>query len=256
MENHSKYGRNIFFHNDEELFISQFIAAELDWKEKNMKIRQITTYPEEQGTTIELECEQPTRLTLQVRFPYWAAKGMEIVVNGKKMKVNQLPASFVPITRKWETGDRVEIHFPFTLRLETMPDDSNRVAIMYGPLVMAGDLGPEDDPDASDPLYVPVLMTENRDPSGWLEPVPGGVNTFMTSGVGQPRDVPVKPFYAIYERRYTVYWDMFTEERWKEFQAEYRAQLEEKKRIEEMTYDFVQPGEMQPERDHHFQGEP
>ncbi len=255
MENHSKYGRNIFFHNDEELFISQFIAAELDWKEKKMKVRQVTQYPEEQGTTIEFECEQPTRLTLQVRFPYWAGKGMEIVVNGKKLKINRSPASFVPITRKWKTGDRVEIHIPFTLRLETMPDDSNRVAIMYGPIVMAGYLGPEDDPDASDPLYVPVLMTENRDPSGWLEPVPGEVNTFMTSGVGQPRDVQVKPFYATHERRYTVYWDMFTQERWQEFQAEYQAQLQEKKRIEEMTYDFVQPGEMQPERDHNFQGE-
>jgi DUF1680 family protein len=255
MENHSKYGRNIFFHNDEELFISQFIAAELDWKEKNMKIRQITQYPEEQGTTIEFECEQPTRLTLQVRFPYWAETGMEILVNGKKLKINQSPASFVPITRKWKTGDRVEIHIPFTLRLEAMPDDSNRVAILYGPMVMTGDLGPEDDPDASDPLYVPVLMTENRDPSGWLEPVPGQMNTFMTSGVGQPRDVPVEPFYATHERRYTVYWDMFTEERWKEFRAEYQAQLEEKKRIEEMTYDFVQPVEMQSERDHHFQGE-
>jgi len=255
MESHSKYGRNIFFHNDEELFISQFIAAELDWKEKNMKVRQVTQYPEEQGTTLEFECEQPTRFTLQVRFPYWAENGMEILVNGRKLKINRSPAGFVPITRKWETGDRVEISIPFTLRLEAMPDDSSRVAIMYGPMVMAGDLGSEDDPDASDPMYVPVLMTENRDPSGWLEPIPDQVNTFMTSGVGQPRDVPVKPFFATHERRYTVYWDMFTEERWKEFQAEYRAQLEEKKRIEEMTWDFVQPGEMQPERDHNFQGE-
>ncbi|GAI73307.1 unnamed protein product, partial [marine sediment metagenome] len=36
MENHSKYGRNIFFHNNEELFVSQFIAAELTWKEKGL----------------------------------------------------------------------------------------------------------------------------------------------------------------------------------------------------------------------------
>ena len=255
MENHSKYGGQIFFYNDEELYVSQFIAAELDWKEKGIKIQQRTLFPAEQGTTLEFECEAPTRMTLQVRFPYWADNGLEILINGKKMKVNQTPSSFIPITRKWKTGDRVEITFPFTLRLESMPDDPNRIAIMYGPMVMAGDLGPEDDPGISDPLYVPVLMTEEREPSNWLEPIQGQTNTFMTADVGQPRDVPVKPFYATHERRYTVYWDMFSEERWKKFQSEYQAQMEEKIRIEEMTYDFVQPGEMQPERDHHFQGE-
>jgi hypothetical protein len=98
-------------------------------------------------------------------------------------------------------------------------------------------------------------MTENRDPSAWLEPVSGQPNAFMQVDVGKPRDVSVRPFYSTHERRYTVYWDMFTETRWIEFKAEYQAQLEEKKRIEDLTYDFVQPGEMQPERDHNFQGE-
>ena len=32
MENHSKYGKNIFYHNDNELFVFQFIASELTWK--------------------------------------------------------------------------------------------------------------------------------------------------------------------------------------------------------------------------------
>ena len=40
-----------------------------------------------------------------------------------------------------------------------------------------------------------------------------------------------------------------------EYQREYQAQLEKKKKIEEMTIDFFQPGEMQPERDHNFKGE-
>ena len=220
-----------------------------------MQIQQLTQYPEEQGTTIDFTCKNPTKLTLQIRYPYWAENGIEIKVNGKTLNIKESPSSFIPITRKWKTGDRVEVKFPFSLRLEPMPDDSNRVAIMYGPMVMAGNLGPEDDPGVSDPMYVPILMTENHNPSEWLEPVSGQINTFLTTGVGKPRDVEVKPFYATHESRYTIYWDMFTEDRWNAFQAEYEAQLEEKKRIEEMTYDFIQPGEMQPERDHNFQGE-
>lgn len=163
--------------------------------------------------------------------------------------------SFIPIRRKWERGDKVEVKIPFTLRFETMPDDQNRAAIMYGPLVLAGDLGPEDDPDAGDAMYVPVLMTEDRNPANWMEPVAGQANTFKTKGVGKPRDILMKPFYATHERRYSVYWDVFSEDAWKEYQMELEAQQKRKKKLEEMTIDFVQPGEMLPERDHNFKGE-
>ena len=54
MESHSKYGGNIFFKNEDELYISQFIAAVANWKEKGIKIKQETQFPEEQGTTIEI----------------------------------------------------------------------------------------------------------------------------------------------------------------------------------------------------------
>ncbi|MCK4343863.1 MAG: glycoside hydrolase family 127 protein [Bacteroidales bacterium] len=255
MENHSKYGRNIFFHNDEELFVSQFIAAELTWKEKDLKVLQITNYPEEQGTTLEFDCAEPVELTLQIRYPYWAENGIEIMVNGQKKRIGREPGSFIAIRRKWETGDKLEVKTPFTLRLETMPDDSNRVTIMYGPLVLAGDLGPEDDPAAGDVMYVPIFMTENRNPANWTEAISGQANAFQTVDVGKPRDVEFKPFYQTHERRYSIYWDMFSEEAWKEFQAEYQAQLERRKKLEEMTVDFIQPGEMQHEHDHNFQGE-
>jgi hypothetical protein len=98
-------------------------------------------------------------------------------------------------------------------------------------------------------------MTENRDPSAWLIPVEGKVNTFMTVKTGRPRDVEMKPFYTIYDRRYSVYWDLFNESGWNAREAEYKAELERINKIEEATIDFIQPGEMQPERDHNFKGE-
>ncbi len=255
METHSKYGRNIFFFNEKELFVSQFIAAELNWTKKGIKVRQITHYPEEQGTTIKFECEQPVKLTLQVRYPYWAKKGMTVFVNGREKKIKKKPGSFIALTRTWKTGDEVKVSMPFSLRCETMPDDLNRIAVMYGPLVLAGDLGTEDNSAAHDPSYVPVLITAEHDPSRWMNQIEGEINTFVTKDVGRPRDIRMKPFYATHERRYSIYWDIFSEERWKKYQREYQAQLEKKKKIEEMTIDFFQPGEMQPERDHNFKGE-
>jgi DUF1680 family protein len=255
MENHSKYGRNIFYHNDNELFLFQFIASELNWKEKGLIVTQNTKFPEEQGTTLLFSCEKPLKLTLQIRYPYWAKNGVVILVNGKRKHVKSVPGSFIPVERTWKTGDKVEIKIPFSLRLESMPDDSSRVAVMYGPLVMAGYLGPIKDSASTDAMYVPVLMTGNRNPAAWMKPVEGKINTFVTANTGRPRDVEMKPFYATYNRRYSIYWDLFNEEGWNARQAEYTAELEKLKKIKESTIDFVQPGEMQPERDHNFKGE-
>ena len=255
MENHSKYGRNIFYHNNDELFLFQFIASELIWKEKGIKVIQNTRYPEEQGTTLDFKCEKPVKFTLQIRYPYWAQNGIEVTVNGSKKRIRQEPGSFISISRKWETGDKVEVKIPFSLRLESMPDDSNRVAVMYGPLVMAGDLGPVQDSASRNIMYVPVMMTEERDPSEWMKPVEGKINTFMTVNTGRPRDVEMIPFYATYNRRYSIYWDLFNEAGWNARQAEYQAELDRMNKIKDATIDFVQPGEMQPEREHNFKGE-
>ena len=255
MENHSKYGKNIFYHNDNELFIFQFIASQLTWKEKGIILTQKTSFPEEQGSGYEFKCEKPVKLTLQIRYPSWAMKGIEIKVNGNLKKVTTQPGSFVPIEKTWETGDRVEVNIPFTLRLESMPDDSNRVAVMYGPLVLAGDLGPVTDSLSKDAMYVPVMMTDKRDPSIWMKSVEGKPNSFISVNTGRPHDVVFKPFYATYDRRYSIFWDLLNEHEWVIRKEEYNADQERIKKLKEAEIDFVKPGEMQPERNHNFKGE-
>lgn len=214
MENHAKYAGNIFFHNDRELFVSQYLASELNWKDRGLDLVMETGYPDEQGATISFKNEEPVNMVIQIRYPSWAEKGLEIKVNGRKKKVRQEPGSFVPVRGNWQAGDIIEISIPFSLRLEAMPDNPGRVAILYGPVVLAGDLGQISDPNTYDPMYVPVLLTENRPPTDWLEPIEGEPNTFMMSDVGRPRDVRIIPFYDIHDRRYTVYWDIFTREEW------------------------------------------
>ncbi len=252
METHSKYAANIYYHNHEELFINQFIASKLNWKEKNVTVEQITQFPDEQSTVLLIDTDVPTEFALKIRYPYWAEAGIEIKINGRRYKVKQEPSSFVCIQREWVTGDKVEVSMPFTLRTESMPDDPNRVAILYGPLVLAGFLGDVSDSNAYDPLYVPVFITNSERISEILQAVPDEVNTFRTVNIGRPRDVILKPFYKTHDCRYSVYWDIFTEDQWLQAQKDYKAKLEEEKRIEQITIDYFQPGEMQPERDHNF----
>jgi hypothetical protein len=88
-----------------------------------------------------------------------------------------------------------------------------------------------------------------------MKPVIGKINTFTTVNTGRPRDIEMRPLYTYYDRRYSVFWDMFTEAGWNAREADYETAMEQMKQIKEATIDFVRPGEMLPERDHGFRGE-
>lgn len=255
MENQSSYGGAIYFHGDDTLYVNQYIHSRLVWQEKGVALLQETRYPESGLTELKLSCERPVSFELRLRYPGWADQGILVEVNGEPVQVKESPGSFVAIDRLWVDGDAVRLVIPMSLRLEAMPDNPDRTAIFYGPVLLAGDLGPVDDGRRSEFLYTPVLLAKGMAPEEWLEPVPGDSLSFRTKAVGYPRDVTLTPFYRICDRSYTVYWDVFTPESWAAAEADYKRIMEQKQWLERCTIDYVQPGEMQPERDHHFQGD-
>ena len=255
MENHAKYGEAIYFRGEDALWVNLFIPSEVRWKEKGLTLRQETRYPDEETVRFSFDVRKPTTLALRLRRPGWATNGVSVSVNGSPQQVSKRPGEYVEIKRTWKHGDRVELTVPMSLRLEALPDNPNRAAVLYGPTVLAGELGPEDEAEVAGLISVPVLVTENRPLAEWIRPVEGRLSTFRTAGVGRPRDVTLYPFQRMHGRRYTVYWDLFTPGQWVVREAEYRAELERARRLEAMTVDFAQPGEMQPERDHNMRGE-
>ena len=50
---------------------------------------------------------------------------------------------YLVVDRIWENGDELRATLPMALHVHPMPDDDTLQAIMYGPLVLAGDLGRE-----------------------------------------------------------------------------------------------------------------
>jgi hypothetical protein len=252
MENHAKYGEAIYFHNDDALWVNLFIPSELTWREKRVSLRQETRYPEAEKVSFTVKARRPLNFSLRLRYPGWA-QSVQVKINGASQKVAAKPGSYIDLKRTWKNGDRVEQTLPMSLRLETMPDNPHRVAILYGPTVLAGDLGAEE--QSGTVSLMPALVAEGNDPSSWIKPVAGAPVTFRTASVGRPGDVTLYPFYRMHHKRYAVYWDLLNEQQWVEREANYRKELERVRRLEAATIDFVQPNETQPERDHNLQGE-
>jgi hypothetical protein len=131
---------------------------------------------------------------------------------------------------------------------------------MWGPLVLAGDLGAEIHRERDGEGWkpgppAPVLVAANQSVDSWLKPVADKPGTFLTSGVGLASDITFVPFYKLPRRKYAIYWDMFTPEEWKKKSEAYAAEQEKQKKLEAATVAFAQPGQMQTERDFNPQGE-
>ena len=221
IENHAKYGDSIYFHDDKGVFVNLFIASELDWPDKDIRIRQETNFPEQQGTTLIIKAEKKVPLLLHIRIPYWAAKPFTVRINGKKQRISGEPGSYLTLNRTWQNGDRVKIDMPMSLHLHPMPDDRSLAAIMYGPLVMAGELGTEGMDHKTKYVEsqgvlrsVPALETPSfvADVNGldaWVKPIPGNPLTFRTVNAGKPTDVTLTPFYKLFGQRYAIYWRIY-----------------------------------------------
>jgi hypothetical protein len=219
MENHAKYGDSIYFHDGEGLFVNLFIASELDWTEKGVKVRQETRFPEEPKTALTIAAARPVRLALRIRVPAWAAGPCVVRINGKPIEASASPSSYLTIDRIWKGGDRIEVDLPMKLRLERLPDRPDVAAILYGPIVLAGALGGGDKlteekvygkygPEG-DPVPVPRFDFKETEPlESWIKPVAGKPLTFRTSSAGKPEDVTLVPFYKLFGERYAIYWQL------------------------------------------------
>jgi uncharacterized protein len=261
MESHALHGYGIYYESADKLWVSLYTPSTANWASEGVKLDVDTDFPIGDSAALTINIKSPQKFTLALRRPFWAGDGFSVRVNGKFVKNVPKPDSYVEITRTWKSGDKVELVLPKTLRKEPLVDNPNRFAVMWGPLVLAGDLGPEIDLDRLEGFGskaapdVPVFVAPKEPIEQWLKPVAGKPGIFHTTGVGLTTDINFVPFYELPRRRYAIYWDMFTPAEWQKKSAAFEAEQLKQKKLEAATVAFAQPGQMQTERDFNEQGE-
>lgn len=250
IENHAKYSEAIYYRSaDGGLYVNLYIPSVLNWKEKNITVTQTTSFPETNTTSLLIKTAKPQQFPLYIRDPWYAKSGVTIEVNGKKVAAAKNSNGYYVVNRSWKNNDEVKISVNMQLYTESMPDNKNRMAVLYGPVLLAGDLGTT----MPDLVYgTPVLLTNDRNINNWIKPVANKPLTFKMQGAGKPFDPELSPFYSMHHRFYSVYWDYFSNEEWAAREAEYKAEKLRQQQIEERTIDEIRLGEMQPERDHNL----
>ncbi len=234
VEEYSKLNDSIYWRDNEGLYVNLFIPSELDWAEKGFKLRQETNYPESQHIALTVTAARPNRMAMRLRIPGWLQSAPTVKLNGKVLDASAAPGSYLTLNRTWKTGDKVEMELPMHLHVETMPDDPQMQAFLYGPLVLAGDLGgdgltqanvmgpnmrvgaantvqsgsplgPSNRTPPVPAIDIPTFRAAGADPSSWIKPA-GKPLVFRTTG--QQADVTLVPLNSLFDRRYSVYWQV------------------------------------------------
>jgi DUF1680 family protein len=234
VEEFSKLNDSIYWRDRDGLYVNLFIASELDWPEKAFKLRQETKYPESPNTTLKVIAARAHPMPMRVRIPGWLQSAPTVKLNGKALEASAAPGSYLTLNRVWKAGDLIEIDLPMHLHAEALPDDPHTQAFLYGPLVLAGDLGGEGltrdhiigpnlrvgapnveqygsplGPSNTTPpmpaLEIPSFRAASADLSMWIKPA-GRPLTFRTSG--QKQEVTFVPLNSLFDRRYSVYWSV------------------------------------------------
>jgi len=156
-----------------------------------------------------------------VRIPGWTTENAQVKINGRPLDAMADPGSYLAIRKTWTDGDTISISLPMELHQEPLPGDDSISAALYGPLVLAADLGagPADgpmkilhgggtepkDPPAADPLPKAAAVADS-DTKKWVQV--DSASDLRFTAAGESSKYQVMPLYQIADQKYSVYWQM------------------------------------------------
>lgn len=260
MENPGRYTRNIYYKDGSDFYVNQFISSNVNWKEKGLKISQTTNYPYEDTTVISID-EGSAEASIKLRIPSWIADDAVVTINDDA-PVNVSETGYYTINRIWKKGDKITLKLPMGLSTYTARDSANKVAFMYGPVVLAGALGTDNFPvsdivsdhtslDNTQTITVPNIVVADKSPETFITPSDIGklefTMTFKPSADAEStQEIKLIPYFDLHHQRYSLYWMLYGENEEIETDAFTKA-------LNAVTVDTVYPNEQQPEVDHNMQ---
>ena len=215
IENPPRYNEGIYFQHGDSLWVNLYIPSELDWREAGLVLRQEgdITRGEPVRFTVVKSGGKPA--TVNFRIPHWISAPAVLSLNGKVEERAGKASTYVSLQRSWKTGDVVTLVLPASLRLERAKDAPSMVAVFFGPVLLAGELGEEGMPNdrADKDAYlkmpattVPDIIVASTDPADWLQTIEGTTTAFRAHDAGPASGTVFRPLHEVHHQRYSVYW--------------------------------------------------
>jgi DUF1680 family protein len=132
------YPNLIYFRDAGGLYVNLFVPSEVTWnlEGNEIKVEQETEYPEADVTNLTVCPQRSAAFDVKFRVPRWS-RGVTVKVNDAPEPVTAQSGEWATIRRTWNPGDRVTLQISMPHYLEPIDKQHpNRVALMYGPVVL------------------------------------------------------------------------------------------------------------------------
>ncbi len=134
-------GKYCFSESDSAIYSHLMIGQKAELGKADITVE--TSYPWEGKAEYSIMPKTEEEFTLAVHIPYYVDLNREetiLMVNGEKRNLRSLmKKGYAYITRKWNKGDTVSLHFPMEVRKvyanQHVREDAGCVAILRGPVV-------------------------------------------------------------------------------------------------------------------------
>ena len=124
-------------------------------------LRQSTNYPRDGEISVEVLTAPSREVDLRLRVPAWA-KGATVALNGGGAAPAEV-GTYYSMRRRWTAGDRIQLHFDFSLRsVPGAQAQTGRVSLYRGPILLAFDQATNRFDDHELPLVDVSLLDEAR----------------------------------------------------------------------------------------------
>jgi hypothetical protein len=221
VEEFAKFTDTIYFRRGSEIYVNQFIPSTLDWKEEGLLLEQVTQFPREHGTTLKIKFSRPAQRTIHLRIPHWTTEEAQVKINGRPLDAMADPGSYLALRKTWQDGDTISVSLPMELRQEPLLGDNLTAAALYGPLVLAADLGPGPADEASRVIHSGETVPKNLPAASPLPKAAASseakteqwiqvesTSELRFTAAGESAKSQLMPMYQSSDQRYSVYWQM------------------------------------------------
>jgi MYXO-CTERM domain-containing protein len=225
MENFTKLGDSVYFHNDKDLWVTVYVSSTLNWKERGLSLTQTTDLPLTSKATFTVTAAPTDAVNLQFRKPDWVSScQVGITVNGQPV-TPVASSGFLGVSRVWQANDKVELSFPLLVQVSRLQDNQNAVAFTYGPLVLSAGLGTDSMTTTAHGVQVlaatkpaglkeTIAVNSGTTISDWLSNIqtnlvqtPGKLE-FKLKNTDSDSTLVFVPHYSRYKDRYGIYWKL------------------------------------------------
>jgi hypothetical protein len=196
----TEYHNLIYFKDANSLCVNLYFPSEATWKTggAEVKVVQETNYPEEETSSLKMELNQPAEFALKFRVPGWS-RDFAVKLNGAPQNIPATPGTWAVLSRRWQSGDQVEIRIPLLFRRQAVDvQHPNWVALLRGPVVLVQDLAAS---------AMPTIPTDENLQS-WLAPAEHPGVFRVTQSGNAPLAGQFTSYYLIGESQpYRMYFD-------------------------------------------------